>query len=192
MSPIAWFLLVAMGLQPPVPPRPVAAIDVAGMEPQLRLVRRAAEQHRWRITCVGRSGEATVLRLVPDNQESAIILNRVFSGGDVRVSAAHYYYPSDSVPASCDLDPSHVVNPGFASTLAIGPRNLLSPLLELARECGFTRTHVRERRPNDLPVPVPNDAHGWHTLDAGENVMTRNEPMLCFTQLMSNHAETPR
>ena len=163
-------------------PPPVAA-DVAGMEPQIEIIRRDAAEHGWQITCEGRSGEERVVRLAfPPGAAEATI--RAYFYPQNHIGSTHrFYYKSYPPPERCDHEPPSTSASPPARVLALGPREQLTRLVTVAQRCGFTMAAVRKPRRDDVPgqaAPFPDD---WLALDAGEDASPRYGPSICFLQM---------
>jgi hypothetical protein len=161
----------------------VIAVDVTGMDPQLAIIRRDAARLGWRVTCEGSAGEERVLRLTfPNGSETAV--RSYFDPQDLIGSSTRYYSRTDKPPERCDQEPGTTSSSRPSSVLALGPRELLTPLVDVARACGFALTAIRERRQEDLPQGWPGLQDDWLTLDAREDTTPRHGPTICFLQMM--------
>lgn len=167
----------------------VIAVDVTGMEPQIAIIRRDAARLGWRVTCEGTAGEERVLRLtIPAGSEEAV--RSYFDPHDHIGSSTRFYSREDMPPERCDQDPPTTSSSSPSFVLAFGPRELLTPLADVARACGFTLTAIRERRQQDVPQGTPGLQDDWLTLDAGEDTTPRYGPTICFVQMRSRAAVT--
>jgi hypothetical protein len=134
--------------------RGVIAVDVTGMEPQVAIVRRDATRLGWRITCEGSAGEERVLRLTfTTRYEEAV--RSYFTSQNPIGSSARFYSSQNTPPAGCDQEPPTTSSSHPSSILALGPRELLAPLLDAARACGFTSSAIRQRRQEDVAQGTP-------------------------------------
>ena len=172
-----WLLLLSVAAASPV------AVDVAGMAPQLAIIRRDAAERGWRISCEGRSGEEGTLRLAfpPDVRRESV--EAYFDPNHYVGSSAYFYSRADELPEHCDHDPTRIISAESSQVLAAGPRDTLAPLVGLARDCGFGAALVRERREADIQAEAGAMPGDWLILDAGEDVVPRYGPALCFLNL---------
>jgi hypothetical protein len=171
------FLLVPVLANLPV------AVDVAGMEPQIGILRRDAAEHGWRITCEGRSGEERVLRLTFPQGASAAAIRTYFDAEHHVGSSSRFYYPGDLPPAGCNREPPTATAPAPMRVLGFGPARALTRLAGIARACGFTRAAIRAQRTGDFPAATARRRADWLTLDAGEDMTPRYGPTICFIQM---------
>lgn len=164
------------------------AVDVAGMEPQIEIIRRDAGDRRWQITCEGHAGEETVLRLKfpPNISEEAI---RTYFETEQYVGSSTLFYDNERLPPErCDNKPVTSSASSPARVLSFGPREPLMRLAELARACGFKQAVVRERERDDLPAGAVQIKGDWMTLDAGEDITSRYGPTVCFIKMRNKRS----
>lgn len=162
---------------------PPIAVDVAGMEPQLAVVRRDVAERGWGIGCEGRSGEERVIRIVFPAGTSEAAIDAYFDPYHHLGSSFRYYRAEDPPPRGCDREPSVSGSSTPWRVLAIGPREMLEPLVPIARSCGFAAAAVRSRRDGDLSSDVAVPPEASLVLDAGEDAGSRSGPTLCFLQM---------
>lgn len=160
----------------------LAAVDVVGMPPQIDIIRRDAAERGWRITCEGRSGEETVVRLTFPPGGPAESASAYFEAPDRVGSSAHYYYRGQRLPEGCDYDPVESSSSPASQVLGLGPLDITTSAAT-ARSCGFTRAFTRRSRREDLPGGLGEVHDDWLTLDAGEDIASRNGPLICFVQV---------
>src|ERR1700740_222504 len=96
------------------------AVDIAGMQPQLAIVRRDGAARGWRVTCEGRSGEERVIRIVFPPGTPPAAIGAYFDLADHLGSSARFYHAGDTLPQSCDSEPT-VSSGSPARVLALGP-----------------------------------------------------------------------
>ena len=161
------------------------AVDVAGMEPQIEILRRDAAEHGWRITCEGRSGEERILRLTFPQGASAAAIRTYFDAEHHVGSSSRFYYSGDLPPASCNQEPPTAAGSPPMRVLGFGPPETLTQLAGIARSCGFTRAAIRAQRTGDFPAGIVQPRADWLTLDAGEDITPRYGPTVCFIQMQS-------
>ncbi|MBV9841549.1 MAG: hypothetical protein JOY99_08485 [Sphingomonadaceae bacterium] len=166
------------------------AADVTGMKPQLEVIRRDAAERRWQITCEGRAGEETVLRLNFPKRISGETVRAYFENKRYVGSSTHYFYRETLSPNSCNGEPITTAGSGFVRVLSVGPRATLVGLAELAKAC-FTNAVIRERKRDDLPEAAAQAKSDWMTLDAGEDVTSRYGPTVCFIKMRANQPASP-
>jgi hypothetical protein len=174
-------LPITLALTPPIAPDPLVSVDVAGMEPQIAIIRHGAAERGWRISCEGRSGEERVIRLVfPSGTDAATVVAALEGLG----SSTLYYSVERPAPESCDQpEPRGEPASPPVRVLGIGPRDVIEPLVSVARACGFVGAALRDRRPDDL-TPAAFGAHrDWLVMDAGEDAAARYGPLICWIQM---------
>lgn len=161
---------------------PPVAVDVTGMGPQIEIIRRDVAERGWQITCEGHSGEERVVRLTfpPGTSDEAI--QSYFDPPDHIGSSSRFYRPNEVPPERCDREPPIITSSRPWSVLAIGPRDSLDRMANIARACGFERASVREGRGEDAPEGITDVVGDW-ALDAGEDITPRNGPMICLLQM---------
>ena len=164
-------------------PAPPVAVDVTGMAPQLEIIRRDADQRGWRISCEGRAGEEGVIRLAFPSGIAREEIDTYFDADHHLGSSQRYYYARDTLPEQCDQEPAVSSASEPAPVLALGPRESLSGLTEVARACGFAGATLREIRAQDILSGQPDPPENWLALDAGEDASARHGPAICFLQL---------
>jgi hypothetical protein len=170
-------LLLSIAAAPPV------AVDVTGMAPQLAILRREAAERGWRISCEGRAGEQSVLRIhfPPGTSEEA---TRLLSARRRGIGTSHLFYQAgDVIPERCDQ--AAVTIPASASdrVLAFGPREVMEESASIARDCGFAGALARPGREEDPPAGAHSLYPDWFALDAGEDIGPRYGPFICFIQM---------
>lgn len=172
-------LLLAVATAPPL------AVDVTGMPPQLAIIRHDAAQRGWRVTCEGHSGEEKVLRLEFTSSDTKESVSAYFIRPDHVGSSRRFYYKNSVPSMPCDIEPT--TTSGVPSrVLAIGDRNKLTPLLVLAKDCGYSKVVIRKSDKADIADLISSTARkDWFTLDAGENIAERYGPAICFVQLQT-------
>ena len=157
------------------------AVDAAGMEPQLRVIREAAGQRSWPITCQGHAGEEAVIRIgVPSGTDQTQVDGFVASVGET-ASVWRELRAGEALRPGCDLDePKETAN--FSQrALAFGNHEELVRLEATARQCGFGNARIRPWIAKDSPWLKPRA--GWFALDAGEDSVSRYGPLMCFTNI---------
>ena len=173
-------LAFALAVMAPAP----MAVQATGMEPQLRIVREEAANRHWPITCVGRSGEEGVVRIeVPAGTSSQAVDD--FEEAIKSVASSWGSLGVDATKATCDEEPARFEGGGEPRTLIFTAGEREERLLAVAQDCGFPKAYWRATAPDDVarfggrvdPKKFSN------TLDAGEDVATRNGPMLCFLKM---------
>lgn len=174
-------LSIALAAAPPVAGTPVVAVDVAGMEPQLSIIRRDAAERGWRISCEGRSGEERVIRIVFPSPTSEARIQPYF---ELLGSSMNYYSAEHPAPERCDQsEPQTGTGNAPVRMLGIGPRSRIEALVSVAQACGYAGAALRARRPDD-PVPVAAGAQNdWVVIDAGEDAGARYGPLICWIQM---------
>jgi hypothetical protein len=160
------------------------AVEATGMEPQLRVIRQAAAERSWPITCEGHAGEEGVVRVgIPLGTSRAAVDDFIETVRPVASSVGNLGV--DPTKQSCDREP---ISGGSSAPV----RNLIFTtgerdprLLTVARQCGFWSARWRPTTPEDvLKVGGRLDAKKYPTtLDAGEDVTTRYGPMICFLNM---------
>jgi hypothetical protein len=160
------------------------AVQATGMEPQLRIIREQAAKRNWPITCVGHSGEEGVLRIgVPAGTSSEAV--DAFEEAIKSVASSWGNLGADATKATCDAEPIRVQGSGEMRTLIFTAGERDPRLLILARQCGFWLAYWRPTTPEDLArfggrISLEK---ARNTLDAGENIITRYGPMMCFLNM---------
>jgi hypothetical protein len=153
------------------------AVEATGMEPQLRVVRQAAANRGWPITCVGHAGEEGVVRVgIPPGTSREAVDGFIDALTPVASSVGNLGV--DPSKQSCDHE---AVNDGDTTpqrALAFGDAQTLYALQSIARECGYLRAYIRPRSAADdkvffaWSVSPPNQTLD-HTLDSGDDEPSR-------------------
>ena len=174
-----------------------SAIDVAGMPPQIELVRQIAARRHLQILCTGRAGEAQVIRLsLPDSNPEATASIQTELESVVNMTWAVHQQQASSKTCDRDSPELEVAGPPFgdpalapaAQGLIWGPPEYLRPLLSIAISCGFKQAHIRSFNSTDrallthAPHP-PEIGPDWQTLDAGDDSSNRYAPLMCYITL---------
>jgi hypothetical protein len=174
-------LSIALAAAPPVAGTPLVAADVAGMEPQLSIIRRDAAERGWRISCEGRSGEERVIRIVFPTPTSQASIAPYF---DHLGSSMRYYSREQPAPEGCDQsEPQIATGSAPVRMLEIGPRSRIEPLVSVARACGYAGAALRERRPSDSIPAAVGAQSDWLVIDPGEDATARYGPLMCWIQM---------
>ena len=154
------------------------AVDTAGMEPQLEIVRAHALKNGWSITCLGRAGDQGVLRLAVPKGTKYEEIEPFFND---HTSVTRYIYSGGSLPERCDLEVPTTTFLG-SRVLASGEGYAMPKLLDLARRCGFSNATLR---PFNFGDQGSEQRGGdWVTLDAGEDVLARYGLEICFSKML--------
>jgi hypothetical protein len=161
----------------------VVTVDVAGMPPQLRVIRLEASKNGWSITCQGHSGEQGVLRLTAPAGAASDKLTAYFDSRNHLGSNAYLYRDGRPAPVSCDHEPPISSSEKPVYELLFADPSSLKSLLPIAKSCGFGHAYIRETTPTDVTSRLANAHPQWKTLDAGENIIPRNGPLICFMQM---------
>ena len=118
------------------------AIEVAGMHPQIELMKAVADDYSWEVRCEGMSGSMTVLHLVPklwawpsSDEELSGELAAIATGTGSPTQKEACDYPSDHFGAVTG-------DPEF-DALAFGTREELEPLVPIAQDCEVQGAQVR-------------------------------------------------
>ena len=160
-------------------------VDIAGMPPQLNVIRSAAAKNGWAIICEGRSGEEGTLRLRARRGASSEAL-RIFVDDPNRVGSGDWVdgFGGDHLPTSCDHEPPVVSGDGEElSVLEAGLAAEVGPALPIAKACGYSLAVIRLWRDTDMPGVQKPAAEEWVSLDAGPNASKRYGPLICFVQM---------
>lgn len=182
------------------------AIDVAGMPPQIEIVRQIAARRHLQVLCTGRAGEAQVIRLsLPRGRAKASAQIR----GELRsvVSITWAVTPQQASSKNCDRVSPEMEESGppfgdpalapAAQALIWGPPDYLRPLLSIATSCGFTHAHIRPFNASDRAflshaATPPEIGPDWQALDAGEDSSNRYAPLMCYISLSYRLIEVKR
>lgn len=165
---------------------PEKAWIVAGMEPQIKLVREIVLEEGWQISCEGRSGEMTTLLIFSTRgkQSGSVeeIDEKLFEVG----SSTTAVFGSDIRNKSCNIQPPAVTSdrPDQDSPLAFGSREDLSTYLDTAISCGFRDARLAPISSADadiLQFEVPSD---WVALYGGKNSDSRYGPSICYLKMI--------
>ena len=161
-----------------------AAIEFAGMPPQLQIIRAAASRRRWKITCEGHQGEEGVIRIgLPANTTDAALDSFDAEVHEI-ASTSGTLNKTDAWKPTCDLQPPTLERDSKSppmTVLAVASVNYLPRLLTVAKMCGFDRAYIRPWSKDDLyGRPVPAE---WKVLDAGEDTVGRYGPTICYLNL---------
>ncbi|NYT40422.1 hypothetical protein HZY97_06620 [Sphingomonas sp. R-74633] len=162
------------------PPEPIA-VEVTGMAPQIALAEQTARKEGWARHCAGRAGEETVLRFTLPAGWSEDRVEAALGGRAPYVSGVSFYHAGEALRATCDREPI-VMRAAPTSVLLIGTMAALSPLVAVARSCGFLQAYVRDWKEGDIPG-VDKPRPDFKTLDAGENTVPHYGPVICFVQM---------
>ncbi len=170
-----FLLTLALAVDGPV------GVDVAGMKPQLDIAMATAARERWWLVCRGRSGDMTVLRFaLPAGTTDKQVLIALGDRAPY-VSTSSIFFDPDRLTKACDAEPPRVG--GLPSqAIVAGAPGKLEGQLALARSCGFARASLRPYRPDDR-MAGGEAGPDWQTLDAGEDIMARYGPLICYAQL---------
>ena len=171
-------LFVALAVTAPT------AVEATGMEPQLRIIREAAAERRWPITCVGHDGEQGVVRIgVPAGTSREVVDGFIQSISSVASEAGDLGLNARN--ETCDREPVRMeASPPVRQLLFIAgqpePR-----FLAVAKECGFSRAYWRATSDKDVAaLGGALDIKKYSTvLDAGENTAARYGPTVCFMKM---------
>jgi hypothetical protein len=182
-------LLIALAATPPAAAAapaadrsPPVAVDVAGMAPQLAVIRSDAAGRGWRITCEGNSGEERVIRIAFPAGTSRETVMAYFGPGMIG-STMSYYSLARPAPESCDRQEPGQGSGDPVRLLGFGPRAVIEPLVGVARSCGYAGAGIRVRRRGDR-IPAAIAMHrDWLVIDAGEDAGRRYGPMICWVQM---------
>jgi hypothetical protein len=174
-------LLISLAFTTPNSDAAPVAVDVAGMGPQISVIRRDAALRNWRISCEGHSGEETVIRLIFPAGTSGATVMAYFGPGSLG-SSKRFYSLTDPPPDGCDEEPSTTSGAPLRQ-LGFGPPSLMATQASVARACGFAGVRLRARRRDDV-IPAAFASHrDWLILDAGEDALARTGPLLCVVQM---------
>jgi hypothetical protein len=168
-------------------------VDIAGMPPQLEVIRNAAVRNGWKVTCEGRSGEEGVIRLSAPSGESSDRL-RAFVDDPNRVGSGDWVngFGGDHLTASCDHEPPVVQGDGESiSVLEAGLAAEVGPALEIATACGYANAVIRPWLDSDMPGATKPASQEWVSLDAGPNASSRYGPLVCFMQMRLKIVRAP-
>jgi hypothetical protein len=165
------------------------SVDVAGMEPQIEILRRDAAEHGWPITCEGRAGEERVLRLTFPRGASGAAIRTYFDAEHHIGSSTRFYHRRDLPPVRCDQEPPRISASAPIHILGFGPSEALARLASVARACGFTRAVVREPLRGDTPAGTARLHDGLRALDAGEDITRSYGQTICFIQMRTRALE---
>jgi hypothetical protein len=160
-------------------------VDIAGMRPQLNVIRAEAAKNDWTIICTGRSGEEGVLRLHAGQGRPTDSLHS-FLDDPSRVGSSEWVdgFGGERLPASCNHNPPVVSGGGAtAGVLAAGSHDELRPALRVARQCGYSKAVIRPWLKGDIGGWEPPAAGSWFSLEAGKNASERQGPLVCFMQM---------
>ncbi len=138
-------------------------VEVAGLEPQIEIMREIAGEQGWTTICEGKSGELTVLHFAQtlwgrlstgenDDATSDLMggLGLLSSGGMNSMSR------SGAREHGCDHPPDHFLSPILSGheydahvedgdiPLAFGTVEELQPVLDITESCGLVGARVRE------------------------------------------------
>ena len=166
------------------------AVQASGMEPQLRIIRQAAAERTWPITCVGHSGEEGVVRIaIPAGTPDAAVNSFIVVVKSVASSFGNHRVDRQS----CDETPP-LVEGGVPVRHLVFTTERDQGLLSVAQECGYSKAFWRSTTPDDTTgvrgrlatKKYPN------TLDAGENAAARNGPLMCFLAMSARLRKSDR
>jgi hypothetical protein len=160
------------------------AVQATGMEPQLRIVRQAAANRNWPITCVGHAGEEGVVRVgVPAGVSREAVDGFIEAVTSVASSVGNLGV--DASKQTCDQAPVQVTSSEPVRTLTFTTGERDARLLAAAQECGYAKVHWRPIRPEDIAIFKGQlDTTKYSTtLDAGEDASARYGPMTCFVNI---------
>lgn len=175
----------------PIATANLMAVDISGMNPQIRIIRSLAQREGWPITCEGRRGEEKVIRISFPKEITPEAADALW-GFRHKGSSSVSYYRGQRIPTSCNLEPSVLSASATSSVLGIGPEDVLNKAAATARDCGFKHVTVRQRRPADDPWIVNARADWNYVLDAGEDVISREGPSLCYIQMAPDLVDDER
>ena len=168
------------------------AVEATGMEPQLRVVRQAAAERSWPITCVGHAGEEGVVRVgIPRGTPHEAVDGFIETLRPVASSVGNLGV--DPTKRSCDREPVHDGRSAPVRELIFTTGERDPRLLAVAQQCGYSRAYWRPTSPDDvLKLGGRLDAKKYPTtLDAGEDAATRYGPMICFMNMRPHLPRVP-
>ncbi len=170
---------------------PERSFLVTGMQPQVDLMREIAKDEGWSITCEGKSGEMTVLRLSPGFFAGANSAEALDERLSLIASSTSGLTRAEAELSTCDVDPPQLSSPDgdyVNPAMAFGTLEMLDPYLEVARSCGFGDAAILPISEVDLARYQADFPDEWFALYAGSNSAKRYGPVTCYT-LMSHRLQ---
>jgi len=163
-------------------------MDISGMKPQLKIVRSEVARRGWKILCEGHRGEEGILRV---EGPSGPLASEKFTAwaGEIASSIVDVQ-ESEASNSTCDREPNQSFSSRPQFVLAFGTQEQLVKPEAVARACGFAKTYIRPWKAGDAPGVEPKP--GWLALDAGEDIMSRDGPFICFVNLGLKPTQYPK
>jgi hypothetical protein len=190
---VLWMILVASA---------TTSVDLTGMPPQIEELRAIAAAHKLSVLCVGKEGEAQVIRVGAAATIDQAEARKLLEEFRARASEVNAVDAAEFASGKCDhVSPeSHAEGPPFgeaklhvaAHDMAFGPRERLAPLLQRAVSCGFAGAQIRplddiDREYFGRARNAPSIKPGWLVLDAGEPPANRYQPLQCYMAYFRQH-----
>lgn len=166
-------------------------VTVAGMEPQITLIREVADEHGWVVACEGKSGKMTALGLSPsiwpwsseskDIEEELIFISGFLSSGP----SSMFQEKEDCGLAAYESHSLQPVEEATDQILAIGTAEELVAYQEIAKSCELAGTRVQPITQTDRELLLANLYESlqddWIGLYAEAKAMGQIGPVSCFS-----------
>jgi hypothetical protein len=166
------------------------SIAVAGMPPQTEILREIASDHYWDVTCEGKSGEMTALRLTPTRWSwlASDSWEDMFDAVGPIASSASTVPSGVTISSDCGVAKTEIIPSSGSSLaeipLAIGTREELAAYLQIAHACGLTEARIAPLRPEDREallrdtfVEIPSE---WLTMYGADDLPVQQGPFMCM------------
>jgi len=163
----------------------VRAIEVAGMPPQIKLIREAADEYGWEVRCEGTSGHMTVLHFVPKFW--------AWPGSDQNfhdeLAAVSTTTGSPMNKDVCDYPRDHFigvpVNERNDIAIAFGTREELKVVRPIAAACGLKGVRLRRLTNAENEFCEADSPERLFALSVDFETDDAGGPMMC-TAIMAN------
>lgn len=155
-----------------------------GMAPQVEVMREIASTNGWKITCEGRSGSMTVVRVSPGifpwrkswkavRDEIVMVASSISSDNGVQASGGNCDIPEGTYRIHVDEQSDRFI-------ASVGTEEYLSPMLEIARECDVRGAYIGPIEAQErmaMGDDVPTD---WQALIVDPAREHRTGPIACL------------
>lgn len=169
------------------------AIIVAGMAPQLDVIREIADGAGWRANCEGTAGEMTTLRFAPGlwADDASAGQDALYDAFSRVASLTNIVTGEQATGPDCSLPAPEIVSEpsGAPLALAVGTPDELAAYQEIAASCTIAETSigpVTDDYRAMVETEVPDD---WQMLFAGGEIAAQYGPSLCFAQMSMRYEE---